>query len=365
VNDPANWPLQPGGAIDLRLATNGAINIDGGTKYRMFVTYELTDVNQTPEDPTDDTGTLTLQLANAATPTTILMTSKWAVTLQQVIGDAHAIMGWSAATGGLNARQEITRFTYDGPEAAAAANITEMYVTSSAWSAAFKQYLETKGLGDHNYGYKLLSGGAPVAGPADNTDQILPWINMDQIVVRFNNVPTSGIPTVGSTVFTSQQGQAYTATAVAPVAGDPTAYLITLNKPLGGGNPTLGTAPTPQENGDRITMKVTGAGAAGTDFSLRMNVLQGDLDHTGEAGTHSTLAADTSALKKKFFSSTTNVGSGDAAYSVFADVDGSGVILADDFSAVKKRFFEQMPPPPPAAAGALFSTSRVAEEVLA
>jgi hypothetical protein len=74
------------------------------------------------------------------------------------------------------------------------------------------------------------------------------------------------------------------------------------------------------------------------------------VDHTGEGGTHSTLAADTSALKKRFFSSTTNVGSGDSAYSVFADVNGSGDILANDFSEVKKRFFDDLPPAPAATA---------------
>ena len=190
---------------------------------------------------------------------------------------------------------------------------------------------------------------------------------MDQMVLKYATPPTgSGVPGVGNVVFTSQQGQAYTATAVAPIAGDPTAFLVTLNKPLGGGNPTTGVAPTPQENGDRITLGIPGGG------SLRMNVLQGDLDHTGETTAsgqvHSTLAADTSALKKKFFSSTTNVGSGDAAYSVFADVDGSGSVLADDFSAVKKRFFEQLPAAPAAAAPlsstSVFSTKRITQEVL-
>jgi hypothetical protein len=184
---------------------------------------------------------------------------------------------------------------------------------------------------------------------------------MNQLVLKYASAPQgAGIPTVGQVLFTSQQGQTYQATAVAPVAGDPTAFIVTLNKPLGGGVLATGTAPSAQENGDRITVGVNGAGANGTNFSLRMNILQGDTDHTGENGTHSVLAADYSEVKKKFFLTTA-----DANYSAFHDVNGSGDILANDFSEVKTRFFQQMPPPPPAAAGDLFSAKRVAEEVLA
>ena len=137
----------------------------------------------------------------------------------------------------------------------------------------------------------------------------------------------------------------YTVTSVTPVAGDPTAFVVTLNKPLGGGNPTTGVAPTANENGDRITLSVPGGGAGGGNFSLRMNVLQGDTDHTGETGgTHSVLAADFSAVKKKFFKDTTDTTTGDASYSAFHDVNGNGNILANDFSEVKKRFFQNLAP---------------------
>ena len=76
----------------------------------------------------------------------------------------------------------------------------------------------------------------------------------------------------------------------------------------------------------------------------------------------SVLADDFSAVKKRFFSSTTNVGSGDAAYSAFADVDGSGTILANDTSEVKRRFFTTLPPDPSAAAP--LTVRRVTEGVL-
>src|SRR5207253_3124026 len=76
----------------------------------------------------------------------------------------------------------------------------------------------------------------------------------------------------------------------------------------------------------------------GGDFVVRANVLAGDADRSGTV-----LANDFSQVKQKFFSSTTNPGTGAAAYSVFHDVNGSGSILADDFSAVKQRFFNTLP----------------------
>src|SRR5439155_20785210 len=89
----------------------------------------------------------------------------------------------------------------------------------------------------------------------------------------------------------------------------------------------------------------SGNGTAGGDFKFRFNVLPGDVNRSG-----SVLADDFSAVKARFFRSTTSPGSGANAYSVFHDVDGSGSILADDFSAVKARFFNSLPGPEPRAA---------------
>jgi Dockerin type I domain len=86
-------------------------------------------------------------------------------------------------------------------------------------------------------------------------------------------------------------------------------------------------------------------GAVGGDFRFRINVLPGDVDRSGTV-----LVNDFSEVKRKFFSGTTNPGSGAAAYSIFHDVNGSGSILADDFSEVKRRFFNTLPGPVPAAA---------------
>ena len=76
-----------------------------------------------------------------------------------------------------------------------------------------------------------------------------------------------------------------------------------------------------------------------------MDVLPGNVNRTG-----SVLADDFSAVKARFFRSTTAPGTGSTAYTVFHDVDGSGAILADDFSAVKARFFTSLPGPEPVGA---------------
>ena len=128
------------------------------------------------------------------------------------------------------------------------------------------------------------------------------------------------------------------------MTGDPTAYVIRLNQPLGGGNPATGVAPTTAQNGDHITLGVPGGAVGGGNFSLRMDVLQGDVEHTGETSTHSVLANDYAAVKTRFFKNTTSPVTGTNDYSSFYDVDGSGSILATDFAEVKKRFFQNLAP---------------------
>jgi hypothetical protein len=233
--------------------------------------------------------------------------------------------------------------------AAAPSGAADVYVRGDAWSTAFKQYLENKGMGDDAFGYKLVGNGAAVGGPPANPDQVLPWTNVNQVVLKYATAPTgAGVPNTSNLTVSSARGVSYTISSVTPVAGDPTAFVVTLNQPLGGGNPTTGVAPTASENGDRITLTVPSAGPGGAALTVRMNVLQGDVDHTGESGgTHTVLAADFSSVKKKFFKNTSDAATGaDTDYSAFHDVNGSGDILANDFSEVKKRFFQELAPPP-------------------
>jgi hypothetical protein len=323
-------------------------DINSGQRLHVTVSYDPT--SKVLTQTIDDVGN------NATAP----YVTSYAVDIPDTIGSGSAYVGFGGATGGETARQEILSFAYDPHAPAASANVSEVYVRGSAWSNAFKSYLEAKGLGDDVYGYKLFGNGSAVAGPAANPEQVLPWINLDEVVLKYATAPTgSGVPQVGSVAFTSSNGNQYTIASVTQVAGDPTAYVVRLNQPLGGGNLATGTAPTAAQNGDHVTLGVPGGAAGGSALSLRMNVLQGDTDHTGETGnTHSVLASDFSAVKKKFFKSTTDAATGaDTDYSAFHDVNGSGDILANDFSEVKKRFFQQMAPAAPAAAAPLATAS--------
>jgi hypothetical protein len=375
--DPQGTTADVNGSFDLRNTANltagtAALNVDGGTRWRLKVEYDDkgVDADGSGRPSALDTGLMTISLSDAADATgKVLFTAKYFVDLATIIGADTAIMGWTAGTGGLNARQEVYNFSYDGP-VAGTTPLSEVYVRGADWTTVFTQYLETKGLGDDVYGYRLAANGLPTAGPAGNGENILPWMNMNQVVLRYAAPPQgTGIPTPANVSLTGLDPSlsSYSVTAVTPVAGDPTAFVLTLNKPLGGGNPTTGVAPTVDENGDYIKLGVPGAGPAGTNFSLTMKVLQGDTDHLDEtSSTHAVLARDFAEVKKRFFKDTTSPILNDGAdYSVFHDVDGSGSILARDFAEVKKRFFQDLPAPPAGAAGLFSDADRIAEGVLA
>lgn len=95
----------------------------------------------------------------------------------------------------------------------------------------------------------------------------------------------------------------------------------------------------------------SGDGVPGGNFRFRFDVLPGNVNRTGNV-----LADDFSAVKARFFRSTVSPGTGANAYTIFHDVDGSGSILADDFSAVKNRFFSSLPGPEPSSAIAPVAT---------
>jgi fibronectin type 3 domain-containing protein len=210
-------------------------------------------------------------------------------------------------------------------------SISEVYVRGSTWTPAFKTYMAGQGLGDANLGYRVDNKAA--------TD-VAPWINLDEIVLRFSAPPTGGgIPTPGSVVLDGVRSD-YTVSTV--TALDPQTYVLRLDR-------TLGNLPTPPggENGDRVKLTVNGAGPGGAAYVRTINVLQGDVDKNG-----SVIANDFSDVKKKFFRSTTAPGpAGDTQYTVFHDVDGNGSIIANDFSEVKKRFFDNLPAAPAGASG--------------
>ena len=201
--------------------------------------------------------------------------------------------------------------------ASATPRVSEMYVRGSTWTPAFKAYLEAQGLGDDVHGYRVDNRPA--------TD-LLPWSNVDEIVLRFSAPPTGGGVPTPATVTLDGARSDYRVTSVTQVTGDATTYVLRLERPLG-------NLPEGGENGDRIDLTVADAGPGGSDFRQRITVVQGDVDKSG-----SVLANDYSAVKARFFQTTTT-----PSYTAFHDVDGSGSILANDYSAVKARFFDNLP----------------------
>jgi hypothetical protein len=172
-----------------------------------------------------------------------------------------------------------------------------------------------------------------------NGGDTLPWINADQLVLHYNqDVPKAPF---AATYTVHGVRSDYTARLTFL---DDRSLLLTFDRPLG----DAATGP----DGDRFHITDPFFGGS---FDLRFNALPGDGNGSG-----SVLADDFSAVKRRFFSSTARPGEGDTGYNVRYDFDGSGSILANDFSEVKRRFFDTLPAAQPAgtAAVAIIAPSR-------
>ena len=311
---------EPNGDIDLRNAGNnldgvGSLNIEDNTTWRVDLEYD------------DEAGLLTVRLGRVSFvgSVTPLHTSKWHVNVAETIGTREAVMGWGAGTGGPSARMEVRKFTYEGERVVCHCDplVEEVCVRGSAWSTAFKTYMEAQGLGDDVYGYRVDNKTGEQA--------MLPWVNVNEIILRAN-APMTLRPEVIA-VTGDRPGGNYTVTTVNQL--DPQTFVLVLDRPLG-------SLSTGGENGVRVDVTIPGIGIGGGNYTLRLNALQGDVNHASEV-THSVVAADFSDVKNRFFRSTAAPGpAGPSQYTVFHDVDGSGGILANDFSFVKARFFDSL-----------------------
>jgi uncharacterized delta-60 repeat protein len=241
--------------------------------------------------------------------------------------------------GGTNPPARAVLLRYQGD---AFTGLADVYVRGSAWAGDFKTYMEAQGLGDDVYGYRVANG--------TGNDSILPWVNVDEIVLRYGAPPTGGgIPSPGTVSLDGVRSD-YTVASVTSL--DPQTYVLRLDRPLG-------RLPAGGENGDRVRMSVGGAGAGGGPAAFTLNVLQGDVNRSGTV-----VATDFSEVTSRFFRTTAQPGpAGPTQYTIFHDVDGSGAILANDFSLVKARFFDTLPPAE-AAAATLASAPRRATQIL-
>jgi hypothetical protein len=217
--------------------------------------------------------------------------------------------------------------------------VAQVYVAGTQWTDPFKQFLAASGLGSARFGFAV---------PAADELNELPWVNLDRVSITFSapvrvaaddlvvhgsRVGTYGIrdfaydPATRTATWTLDQVVAYDR-----ISFDLRSDAAGVTDPAGrslDGEWAAGADEFP-----------SGDGSPGGDFRFAVNVLPGDVNRSGAV-----LADDFSAVKKKFFAGTSSPGTGDAAYSIFHDVDGSGIILASDFSEVKKRFFNELPAP--------------------
>jgi hypothetical protein len=223
--------------------------------------------------------------------------------------------------------------------------VTALFVRGAAWSLAFRQFVQGSGQGESNAGFSIPGGALQ--------RKTLPWTNLDVISIRFSQ----DVRVAKEDLVVSGTGVAnYVVSAFNYLPANHTATW-TLGQPLRNGYAVLdldadlggvGAAGGPLDGEwDNSRVFPSGNGTLGGDFRMALPVVPGDVDRSG-----SVLANDYSAVKQKFFSSASNPGGGAAGYTIFHDVDGSGSILADDFSAVKSRFFNSLPAGPPPAASA-------------
>ena len=248
---------------------------------------------------------------------------------------AQAGGGFVAAFNWMN--MHARRYGYLPPQ------VTAVFVGSTAWTPAFSDALQAQGLGDATFGYEIPSGPEQLA--------VLPWNNLDTINVRFSQDlnPSHARPSVtGLTAGDypvagfAYDGETHTATwtLAQPIANDRVQIRLERDVDL---NPSVPSwwwlaAPTPDVELDGEWSSgssdfPSGDGLPGGDFLFSINVLPGDADRDGVV-----LADDFAAVKQRFFATPSG-----PSYSIFQDIDGSGSILAADFSAVKANFFRRLP----------------------
>ena len=184
---------------------------------------------------------------------------------------------------------------------AVAPAVTDVFVSGSAWTANFLNFLSASGTGHAAFGYRVSE--------AEQTDE-LPWINLDRISLRFSgpldlaagdlairgvNVPTYAFASTNAFTYDATTFTA-TWTLAAPVAND------------------------------KLLLDLSAAGFGG--FTYRLNVLPGDVNRSGG----SVVGSDVTLVRNS-----QNFSPGSSGYGIYRDVNGSGSILGSDVTAVRNR----------------------------
>ena len=217
-----------------------------------------------------------------------------------------------------------------------APQVVEVLVRGADWSPSFMNYLAGHGQG--NGGYAIPVGSGAQLAP-------IPWINVDQVIVRFNEDVSIDAQDVALLGLNRPNAQ------VADFSYDADSFTatITLTEPLTADKwlLSIGDAVTDQVDNplDGEWLNPAGPGASsgstfpsgdgfvGGAFQFRLNVLPGDVNHTGVV-----LSDDLIQVRNAQFQST-----GSLQFAPAFDINGSGVILSDDTVMTRNNQFQAIP----------------------
>ncbi len=230
-----------------------------------------------------------------------------------------------------------------------APRISGVYVNSTAWSSAFRDFADGGFTTASALGYELPTG--------SNQLVTLPWININQILVKFDSNVGASLDVTdfnldGSTAGVRADGSTATVPRVLTVQFNPTTFVatLTLSQSIEPSVIVLGVSSSGvfDVSGNRLDGEwtnslstVSGNAAPGGDFVYQFNVLPGDAagavpnaNYTNSVvvGADQILVANS---QDGFLAD--GIGAFDG-YTIFVDVNGSGDFIdVADVIAVRNR----------------------------
>ena len=201
-------------------------------------------------------------------------------------------------------------------------DVQAMYVSGTAWSDSFKQYLQDNNLGSAQYGFEIRNG-------APGLDE-LPWSNINQISLTLDDNTS---PAQGDLVVNGFVVPQYTVTGMTWNPATRTATW-TLQQPLA-------NYPTERRTADRVSVAFRG-----DDFTQDLNVVPGDANRNGNVS-----PTDYGAVRSGVGRSTTDPGTAPTNYTAFKDVNANGNVSPTDIGVVRGNTganIDNVPIPAPA-----------------
>lgn len=222
-------------------------------------------------------------------------------------------------------------------------HVTNVYLSSDAWTNGFREALSSQGLGTARDGFWIP--------PVDQLNE-LPWNSLNRISISFDSVvqvAQDDLRVVGTNdlVFGTDMpeypvvGFAYdpprrTASWTLAQAIVNDKILINLDADEGGVS-FAGHRLDGEWNNAGDTFP-SGNGESGGDFCFRVNINPGDVNRNGTVN-----AIDIGQVRARQLTSLTNAGTDPNTYSVFKDVSGDGRINAIDLAITRANFLKLLP----------------------